>query len=312
MVARLQRTPKKPSGSMAEAKEDANLILRESFKDVKDGLSHRFGESKNAGEVCDEKTKELVADTVEQWNIYQIARDLSMSVDDCLLVKSVFDSFDTDVSGALDHEEFEQAVLKLLQLQLRDSSVSIERVRSMSEWYWWDGDSDNSGSIDFKEFLKWYSSNGFHEDLLLTENQREMRRIAKHHGVNPDYVDTIKRYFDAYDSDKSGEVDQDEFRQVLHKALKMPGNLELPPSRVQYFWSEIDRDGSGKVIFEEFLDWWLKHFDASSSCKQKQQLPFEDFYKQVRRMGGKYLDPPAYPADAGRRDSVTHTHVGHR
>mmetsp|Transcript_24511 Transcript_24511/g.40071 ORF Transcript_24511/g.40071 Transcript_24511/m.40071 type:complete len:196 (-) Transcript_24511:40-627(-) len=170
--------------------------------------------------------------------------------------------------------------------------VPTERVKSMCEWYWWDGDKDNSGTIDFREFLRWYSSNGFNEDLLLTEQQRCLRKIAKQHKVSPDYVEHIKRCFDLIDVDKSNEVDINEFKQVLYKALKVPMHLELPPSRVQYFWAEIDTDGSGQAGFEEFFAWWVKYFDAKGEADQ---MPFEAFYKQIRRIGVKYLDPPAYP-----------------
>merc|ERR1712029_782393 len=124
------------------------------------------------------------------------------------------------------------------------------------------------------------------------ENERWLRKIAKKHGVSPDFVEMIKRCFDSYDVDSSGEVDANEFKQVLHRALKVPSHLELPPSRVQYFWSEIDSDGSGKTSFEEFIQWWLKHFYNSDG--QGFQLPFEGFYKQVRRIGPQYLDPPVY------------------
>merc|ERR1712048_739687 len=95
-----------------------------------------------------------------------------------------------------------------------------------------------------------------------------------------------------YDVDHSGEVDIQEFQQVLYKALKVPPHVELPRSRVKYFWSEIDEDNSGKAIFEEFLGWWLKHFGETGNVGA---LPFEDFYKKIRpRTGCCIPDPPAY------------------
>merc|ERR1719282_454206 len=119
------------------------------------------------------------------------------------------------------------------------------------------------------EFLKWYSSNGFSEDLLLTEKQRWLRQLAKKHNISADYVDRIKRCFDTYDVDHSGSVDIQEFKQILYKALKIPSNFELPPSRVHYFWSEMDSDGSGKVAFEEFLLFWLKYFNEEDTPKKR-------------------------------------------
>lgn len=275
-----------PRVEPVEEEEENPDPLKESG--LKDDLRHAFRD------VANKKHKnDMIDDTVNGWELHQIAQDLQMSVDDVLLVKSVFDSFDDNQSGTLDIDEFEMAVDKLLQLQLREQMVAKERVKSMCEWYWWDGDKDGSGTIDFREFLRWYSSNGFNEDLLLTEQQRALRKIAKQHNVSADYVETIKRCFDSIDQDKSNEVDINEFKQILYKALKVPLNFELPASRVAYFWSEIDTDGSGQAGFEEFFSWWVKYFDASGGSRQ---MPFEAFYKQVRRIGAKYLDPPAYPS----------------
>lgn len=236
-----------------------------------------------------------VNDNIDLWYLHQMASELSMSLDDVMLVKRVFDSFDSDGNGSLDVQEFEQAVVKILRMQLQDDTITVDRVKSISEWYWWDGETNSSGSIDFREFLKWYCSNGFSEGLLLTEQETAMRRIAKQYGLRPDYVDMIKRCFDAYDTDHSGEVDINEFKQVLYRALKVPPHLELPQSRITYFWSQIDTDASGTAAFEEFLEWWLKYFDEDHPGRAKTKLPFEDFYKQVRRMGAKYMDPLIYP-----------------
>lgn len=217
-----------------------------------------------------------------------------MSIEDVRLVKKVFDGFDKDGSDSLDVDEFEQAVVKLLQLQLMDPSQAVERAKGASSWCWFDADEDTSGTISFREFLKWYCSNGFKEDLLLTETERWLRQMAKKYGVSTDSVDSIKHWFDTYDVDHSGQIDLEEFGLVLHKALKVPPHLELPLTRVHHFWKEIDADGSGSANFEEFLQWWLRYF--STGTTDAQELPFETLYRQVRRMGAKYMDPPAYPS----------------
>lgn len=236
-----------------------------------------------------------------RWELHQVARELQMSIDDVLLVKNVFDSFDEDRSGSLDITELGQAVTRLLQVQHRDPTLSTERVKAMCEWYWWDGgkSKDDAGTISFMEFLKWYSSNGFSEDLLLTASERWLRGLAKKYGQTPEYVEVIKRCFDLYDEDGSGTVEFQEFRLILHKVLRVPSHLELPPSRIQYFWTEIDTDGSGSVEFEEFISWWLRYFDERDQHRSAVAMPFEVFYKQIRRMGPQHHDPPAYLGRAG-------------
>merc|ERR1711870_203703 len=88
----------------------------------------------------------------------------------------------------------------------------------------------------------------------------------------------------------SGEVDIDEFAGILRRALRVPEGCDLPSSRVNHFWREIDRDCSGHVNFEEFLEWWLKHFDESGHVGS---LPYDNFYKEMRDIGEIEMDWPA-------------------
>jgi len=99
----------------------------------------------------------------------------------------------------------------------------------------------------------------------------------------------------------------EEFKQILYMVMKVPQHIGLPMSRVQYFWSQINVDSSGAVTFEEFLCWWMKYFDDSSAQGLK-HMPFEDFYKHIRRIGHKFLDPPAYPLSSHNEDDTSFGH----
>jgi len=232
-------------------------------------------------------------DTVSLWNLHYIAKDVSMSIDDVKLIHQAFDVVDRDNSGRLDINEFQEVVYNILLQQFGDPAVARERASSASDWYWWGRDTDQTGTISFAEFLKWYRSNGFKEDMLLTEDEQRMRQLAKMHNISTTYLDHIRLAFDTYDRDGSGSIDESEFEQVLHKALKMPAHVQLPPKRIKYFWAEIDTDASGKACFEEFLQWWLKYFSEDQS--QKHQV--DEFYKGIRRIGERFLDPPAYAVE---------------
>merc|ERR1712187_184771 len=199
----------------AETNERTTLTSESTV--VQDQIRQRYHTSKQA----------LAESQMCPWDLHMAARDLQLPMDDVVLVKSVFDTFDRDGSGQLEMAEFEQAVVRMLE-------------------------------------------------LLLSEHERDLRSMAKVHDITPDAVEHIKRCFDTYDTDGSGEVDVDEFRQVLHKALEVPSHLELPDSRVMHFWSQIDNDNSGRVVFEEFLRWWLKYFDEG--VRSKHEKPFEGFY----------------------------------
>merc|ERR1712118_140273 len=119
------------------------------------------------------------------------------------------------------------------------------------------------------------------EDFLLNEEQRDLRIISRKYEMSLIEVERIKNEFDHGDHDKSGHIDLEEFHEVLYKLLKVPPHLEMPESRVNQFWKEIDQDGSGEVDFEEFLSWYIRYFrnDGSNSNNSHQ---IDSFYKAIR------------------------------
>lgn len=225
--------------------------------------------------------------TIETWELHRLAKRHSMSVDDAIFIKSVYDRHDKDGTGVLEKGEFRQVVGQILEAHLKDREVAAARAESLIGKSWKTLDKDNSGAVDFSEFLEWFSSSCFEEDVLLTEQERRLRSTAKAFGIDPATVDKVKRVFDDFDSDKSGTVDLLEFTNILHKTLQVPRNLELPASRVKAYWREVDTDESGKVEFEEYLAWWLKYISRSSAGVSMYS---------IRNMENMVLDPPAYAA----------------
>jgi len=239
-------------------------------------------------------------------NLVLLARELFMNIDDVMLVKSVFENYDVDRSGAIDSPEFHKAVEELVHLQGSDQEMDDHKLRIMTENHW-NSVAGDRGTLSFEEFARWYRSYGFSEDLLLTSEERWLRRLAKKQGVSPECVTQIKVIFDTYDKDRSGTVDMEEFKQILYMAMKVPRHVGLPMTRVQYFWSQINVDSSGTVTFEAFLSWWMKNFDDSSTQGMK-HMPFEDYYRHIRRIGHRFLDPPAYPLPLHNEDDAPFGH----
>jgi Ca2+-binding EF-hand superfamily protein len=71
-------------------------------------------------------------------------------------------------------------------------------------------------------------------ETISDEQRAEMREIFRH-----------------YDEDNSGSIDCSELRHLM-EALGAPIDDEECAMAVQ----ALDADGSGKIEFDEFVDWW--------------------------------------------------------
>merc|ERR1711966_613675 len=115
----------------------------------------------------------------DRWQWRQTALELQMPISEVMFLKRIFDEIiqkreeGVDRTGILEFEEFEAAV----DLLLDNKELPKENAKVMKTWNYWD--KDTRLGVDFDAFLKWYSSNSFKEDLLLTDEQKQLRRIAK-------------------------------------------------------------------------------------------------------------------------------------
>jgi len=233
--------------------------------------------------------------TFEMWELHKLAREENMAVEEVVRMKGIFDSFDEDRTGTLDIGEFENVAMRLLSTQLENTNQVQERARTLCERSFAMMDADGSGEVDFQEFLRWYSSRCFSESLLLSDTEREIRSMAKSYGLDVQTVDKVKEYFDAADTDGSGHIQYPEFCEVLPKLLKIPAGMELPENRYKYFWREADLNHDHNMVFQEFLQWWLKHVTMETDFQDfsRMQNPeiLMNFYKSTRRMSQMQLDP---------------------
>jgi hypothetical protein len=145
-----------------------------------------------------------------------------------------------------------------------------------------------SDTMNLNEFLQWFSLIGFREELMLTQEQRLLRSCSRRYQIPIHFVDHAKQWFNHFDGNGDGTICYDEFKKVVQKLMKVPSHFELPESRLRYFWSETDHDVSGRIEFEEFLTWWLRHYDPW--CPNK-EMPFESYYSHIRRLDPSRLDP---------------------
>lgn len=187
----------------------------------------------------------------------------------------VFRQYDSTQTGRLTQREFEL----VLRAMMRERYPSVEDMpREMLEWR---ATAPADGRVGFDEFLIWVTQHAFTEELLLTNEQRKIRALARRYQVSVPSVEAIKEQFDRFDTDKSGWIDFEEFAKLLATLVctKELACTVLPDSRIKAFWREIDLDGSGEVDFAEFIPWYLRYFDVSG-CPVGTS-PIEEFYANI-------------------------------
>eukprot|EP00746_Dinoflagellata_sp_MGD_P066712 gnl/MRDRNA2_/MRDRNA2_27603_c0_seq1.p1 gnl/MRDRNA2_/MRDRNA2_27603_c0~~gnl/MRDRNA2_/MRDRNA2_27603_c0_seq1.p1 ORF type:complete len:593 (-),score=115.31 gnl/MRDRNA2_/MRDRNA2_27603_c0_seq1:1-1779(-) len=215
------------------------------------------------------------AEGIKHAELWNLSRELNIPLDEVKGARDIFDKFDKDESGSINAAEFQDLIR---QLTATEGDLPTGVSSTGSQFFNQDAD-----AIEFRDFVSWYSSYGFTENVVLDKGQRVIRDIARKYELPLVEVESVKRTYDGFDDDGSGEIDIEEFTKLLYKLIKVPVNLELPASRVKAFWKEIDVDGSGSVNFEEFLMWYKRYFDLTGTKnKANQGSPIEWFYKSVR------------------------------
>jgi len=185
--------------------------------------------------------------------------------------------------GILKYKNFRDIVVEILKSAGQE--LSEEDMEKKIEVSWREVDRNYSGKVDFEEFAIWYSSWGFQEELLLSPTKIRTRDLARQYNLSIADVDSVHSKFQFFDEDGSGDIEFPEFKKLLYKLLKVPKEAELPATRLQHFWKEIDIDGSGSVCFAEFLQWYIKYFDIQGTANIS---PMEQFYQSMRPNVGRW------------------------
>jgi len=125
-----------------------------------------------------------------------------------------------------------------------------------------------SQEFDINAFLDWYKVAIFTTVASLRADQEKLAKtnsvdqLCDKFGLQKTELDRIKKQFDKYDTDGSGNIEWEEFVLMMEALMgAQPG--DIPIKRLSGFWREIDGDGSGEVDFDEFVEWYLKYFNPS-------------------------------------------------
>eukprot|EP00746_Dinoflagellata_sp_MGD_P143812 gnl/MRDRNA2_/MRDRNA2_76596_c0_seq1.p1 gnl/MRDRNA2_/MRDRNA2_76596_c0~~gnl/MRDRNA2_/MRDRNA2_76596_c0_seq1.p1 ORF type:complete len:912 (+),score=154.65 gnl/MRDRNA2_/MRDRNA2_76596_c0_seq1:99-2834(+) len=98
-------------------------------------------------------------------------------------------------------------------------------------------------------------------DVVLDDEELEIRDLAKKHGIQILQVEKMKKQFDGFDGNASGAISFDEFKGLMIALMQAKEESDVPPRRIEFFWQMVDADQSGTVEFEEFLTWSMAYFD---------------------------------------------------
>ncbi|CAL1143911.1 unnamed protein product [Cladocopium goreaui] len=140
-------------------------------------------------------------------------------------------------------------------------------------------DMTRSGDLDLEEFISWYATFSFSEELLLGKSTKSVRDVARRMGINLLDIERYKKVFDSYDTNKSGVLEIGEFRQLLNRLLKVPAGHHLPNSQVKSFWTMADRNGNGVIDFPEFCKFYLRNL-----VKNGEDYQLSDMYRGIRNV----------------------------
>lgn len=69
--------------------------------------------------------------------------------------------------------------------------------------------------------------------------------------LTPFWIGRVKKIFDVFDTDGSGDIDAEEFQNLAYKLGETLTKEEI----IEYI-KQIDINGNGRVDFDEFFNWW--------------------------------------------------------
>lgn len=159
----------------------------------------------------------------------------------------LFSRLDTDGSGELDQEEFQNAVRT--ELGILETDISDMEVRRIFAAV----DADESGAIDASEFVSWLCGN---------ENEQVKRALMASPRANPlrDKLKTLAEartqaigwnfIFEKYDLDNSGELELGEFMIAVRTECDLPESA-ISDNDIEELFGVIDGDESGAIDANE-------------------------------------------------------------
>jgi len=122
---------------------------------------------------------------------------------------------------------------------------------------------DDGGFTKGVEMLNFIDQHLFFapQNLNLSDKDKMIRRLSREYGFPQNEVEDIYDVFKVFDTSGDLELDREEFIELLCQLHDVKDRSDVPASRLDFFWRQVDQDGGGCVSFEEFLIWYRLYYE---------------------------------------------------
>jgi Ca2+-binding EF-hand superfamily protein len=176
-------------------------------------------------------------------------------INDMAKIRECFNAYDTNRDGVISKAEFGEL---LAQMGCKMSQAGVDQFFEQI-------DVDKSGTIEFSEFVDWYTTL---MELADKEAQQLLARLGQETTFTRNELEAIYENYKRVSASvvNDGKIDQHEFRQMLAAGGVPSWNAFLCDG----LFKMCDIDGSGNISFEEFA-----HMLAVLHDKKRNGLPDE-------------------------------------
>merc|ERR1719491_2538120 len=186
-------------------------------------------------------------------------------------IREKFDLIDTDGSGELEEDEMRALFASM------GRSVSKRIVANLMRL----SDADGNGTIDFEEFKAIFDKISTVVDWGDEETESAAFSVLQSTGGEYYTEEYIRGKFDLIDTDGSGELEEDEMRD-LFASMGHPVSKRVVANLMRL----SDADGNGKIEFEEFkaifdkissvVDWGEEEMESADPPKDEEKTENAD------------------------------------
>ena len=183
--------------------------------------------------------------------------DVTIGALEAARYKPIFDRVDEDCDGELSKDEVKRLFHLIQDEKKADSETVWEFTNEQVDRLFEATDIDNSGSVDFEEFVILLQRLEKGEMKHIVPQLQRFKRLSLHGDGRE--LNMLRSIFNEVDDDESGELDRDEakiFFEKVNMDRKKRGEsvLTLTDENFDKLFAEADADNSGNIDFEEIVE----------------------------------------------------------